>query len=209
VWWAQSAAASTDGMYFKVMLLCLYALYMSLCCTFFPLPTSWIVMLLAANSVELIGPPVTRMMVVAGVGALATGIANLNEYHIFTFLLRYGRVARVRDTKLYRWAAKWFAVSPFSVIVLFSFIPIPIDVVRLLAITCRYSRSRFFAGYFLGRFVRYALWAATVIWFDLALWHIILIQAVISGAVVAKILVSAYQRRKSSEGSRIAAEAAA
>jgi len=197
VWWGQTGATPTDSVRFHVALLGCYAFYMSLCCTFFPAPTSWIVMLLASNWLHIVDPPVWRLVTVAGVGAIGTCMANLNEYHIFTFILRYGKVARVRRTHMYGVAARWFAVSPFSVIILISFIPIPVDVIRWLAITYRYPRIRYFEGYFIGRFCRYSLWAATTIWFNLTLWHIVLIQAVLVVAALAKILVAAW---KSHEG---------
>ncbi len=173
-----------------------YAIYLSLCCTFFPAPTTWAVMLVASNGLALIEAPVPRVIAVSLLGALATSMANLNEYHIFTFLLRYRRIGRVRQTRLYRWAEGWFAVSPFTIISVFSFIPIPVDVVRWLAIAYRYSRSRFFGAYMLGRSLRYAIWAVSAVWLDLGFWQIAVFQGLLITAAALKIVFSAIRRRR-------------
>mgnify|MGYP000856653719 FL=1 len=72
--------------------LSLMMFYLSLCCTFFPAPTAWIIMLLASDymaaAAGISGTPVVRLLVVSGCGAIATAMANLNEYHILTFMLR-------------------------------------------------------------------------------------------------------------------------
>jgi len=170
--------------------------YVSLCCIFFPLPTAWIVMLLASNQVALIESVPLRVLVVSGLCAVATGIANLNEYYLITFLLRYGRIGQVRDTRLYRWAARWFGVSPFMVVTLFGFLPLPVDVVRWLAILYRYSRLRYFAGYVVGRFPRYLIWSLSAVWLDLNWWQILIVQAVLVVAAGVVVLRSALNRRR-------------
>jgi len=161
----------------QVWLGAVYVFYLSLCCTFFPLPTAWLVMLLASQDARLVDSVVWRVLLVSTLGAGATGLANLNEYHIWTFVLRYRRVSRVRRTHLFRWATAKFQVSPFAVLVAFSFIPIPVDVVRWLAVACRYPRTRFFWAYFLGRWVRYGLLALGTVWLELGWGHILLVQA--------------------------------
>ena len=178
----------------KAALLALYVFYLSLCCTFFPGPTIWIIMLLASPVVALIppdtvvhlthaGPQAAQLiadlltiLIVASLGALGSAIGNLNEYHLFTFLLRFGRVGAVRQTRFYRRAQHWFAVSPFLLVAFFNFLPIPVDAVRWLAIAHRYSRRRFALASFLGRFPRYALLAAAATALKLGLLHILLVQ---------------------------------
>lgn len=176
-----------------------YAAYMSLCCTFFPFPTTAAVMLVASGPVAaqlgLGGHPVVHVALVATVGALATGIANLNEYHLFVYLLRHGRVARIRETRLYRWAGGWFQTNPFLILFLFSFFPIPVDVIRWLAITARYPRRRFLAAYVLGRWPRYAIWAITALGLDLTTRQIIIFQCVLVVPAVLRILVRAVRRK--------------
>jgi len=191
-------AGSRMGM--ALWLVALYMFYLSLCCTFFPAPTTWIVMMLASDYVaaelgvqhHLIG----RMVVVASVGAWCTAMANLNEYHIFTFLLRYGNVAKIRRTRLYAVAARWFGIRPFWTIVLFSFIPIPVDVLRWLAITYRYPRVPFFLAYYLGRWVRYAGLAGVTIWGHLRWYHILIVQGTLAVTALFKITQQAIRQHR-------------
>jgi membrane protein YqaA with SNARE-associated domain len=173
-------------------LLALYMFYLSLCCTFFPFPTTWIVMMMAssyvASEIGIHEHPVARMVVVASIGAFCTAMANLNEYHIFTFILRYGGVAKIRKTRLYTVTARWFGIRPFWTIVLFSFIPIPVDILRWLAITYRYPRLPFFFAYYLGRWVRYAGLAGVTIWGRFRWYHIAIVQGTLAVTALAKII---------------------
>jgi membrane protein YqaA with SNARE-associated domain len=137
-----------------------FALYISLCCTFLPLPTGWIVSAVALQSVA-VGPDLlTTTLLVASVGAAASTVANLNDYHLFTLMLRSRRIARLRGSGLYQRAARWFDRSPFFLVLLFNVLPIPVDVARMLAAAQKYPRLPFAAANFLGRFVRYAVIAA-------------------------------------------------
>jgi membrane protein YqaA with SNARE-associated domain len=105
-----------------------------------------------------VGPDVwTTTLAVAAVGAVASTMANLNDYHLFTWMLRNRRIGKLRDTKLYRVSARWFERSPFFLVTLFNILPIPVDVVRMLATTYRYGRLPFAAANFVGRFIRYAV----------------------------------------------------
>ncbi|UCG33391.1 MAG: hypothetical protein JSU68_01925 [Phycisphaerales bacterium] len=175
--WAQDQYAAGMAAAQKLWLAAVYLFYLSLCCTFFPLPTAWIVMLLASREASLLDSVGWRVLAVTTLGALATGIANLTEYHVWTVALRYRHVNRVRETRLFRWASRKFQVSPFAVLVGFSFVPIPVDVIRWLAVACCYSRWRFFWAYFLGRWVRYGLLALGTVWLGLGMWHIVGVQA--------------------------------
>jgi len=175
-------------------LIALYLFYLSLCCTFCPAPTAWMVLLMASPIIQLIKPQIltnllhlaappsdnliilTTILLVASLGALASALANLNEYHIFTYLLRCHRVREIRHTRLYLTTARYFDVGPFSLISLFSFLPLPIDVVRWLAITHCYRRDYYFLANFLGRFFRYAILAATACFFQISWFGIAAIQ---------------------------------
>lgn len=171
---------------FSVRLLVFLTLYLSLACTFVPLPTTPLVVWAAMETLQLdklsqlprlvqnavawlLGPvppnatlaadPVARVMLIAVFGAAATMLANLNDYYIVTALLRHRKVAAVRDTRLYRSATRWFARWAWLTVYAFALVPIPIDVVRLLAITYRYPRWRFATACLAGRFTRYFLLA--------------------------------------------------
>lgn len=157
-------------------LLALLGFYVSLCNSMLPLPTAWIVLLLASEEVGLFEAAWLRVAAVAMLSATATMMANLNEYHVFGYFFRAKLGARLRRTRMYQWSVRWFDVAPFQTLVLVAFVPIPIDVVRWLAILRRYSRVRFAAAYWLGRLPRYALLAGVAVVLKLNTLEIILIQ---------------------------------
>jgi hypothetical protein len=197
-----------------IWLLALYLFYMSLCCTFFPAPTAWLVLLMASPVVALMPPEVLEqyfnlsatqaswlaalvtIVIVATAGALGTALANLNEYHIFTFLLRFGWVHKVRQTRFFKSASRWFAVSPFGLMTVISFIPIPVDVVRWLAISNRYRRDHYFLAYLLGRFVRYGVLSATATCLKLDWRGIIAIQLGLIALIGLRFLLRLLARKK-------------
>jgi membrane protein YqaA with SNARE-associated domain len=144
-----------------------FTVYLSLCCTVLPLPTGWIVAAVATREAAITGELGSTVALVALTGAIGSTIANLNDYHLFTLLLRHRGIARLRDMKNYQRAARWFDRSPFFILTLFSLLPIPVDVVRLLAISCRYGRPPFAAANLLGRFVRYAIIAFVTYYWNL------------------------------------------
>jgi membrane protein YqaA with SNARE-associated domain len=131
--------------------------YLSVACTFLPLPTTWIV-IWAASPADGGGLGIHPLLV-ATVAALGTAAANMHDYYLLTFLYRYRPVQRVRATALYRKVAAWYNRAPFGTLAAASFLPIPIDFVRLLAISEGYSRRRFAVGSLVGRWPRYLLFA--------------------------------------------------
>ncbi|MBN1943325.1 MAG: VTT domain-containing protein [Phycisphaerae bacterium] len=137
--------------------LLVFGLYMTLSCTFLPLNTSWITAAVAMEQYAVTGELWTTVLAVSVVGATGSTIANLNDYHVFTLLLRHHRVARVRHWRTYRRAVGWFERAPFALTFIFNLLPIPVDVARMLAATHRYSRWPFAAANFLGRLIRYAV----------------------------------------------------
>jgi len=131
--------------------------YLSLACTFLPLPTAWIVMWAAAPTEG--GGLGLDPWLVATVGAAGTAIANMHDYYLVTFLYRYRPVRTIRTKGWYRRVAAWYNRSPFSALAAASFLPIPIDFVRLLAISEGYHRAKFALGSLVGRWPRYLLFA--------------------------------------------------
>lgn len=173
-----------------------FGLYISLCNTFLPLPTGGVVSAVAMRDVSVAGGLWGTVLLVAGGGAAGSTIANLNDYHIFTLLLRHHRIGQVRETRLYDRATKWFHTAPFWILVIFNIIPIPVDVIRMLATTSRYPRSTFALANFLGRFVRYGLIAAVTYLLGEQGWVAsvgLLALAVVLG--VGKLLVGMVKRR--------------
>ena len=194
----------------KWWLLGLYLFYMSLCCSFFPAPTAWIVLLMASPMVALVqggwGADVLTVVIVAAVGALGTTLANLNEYHIFTFLLRFGRAGKIRQARIYRIATRYFEVSPLVLMTAVSFLPIPVDVVRWLAITHRYRRDHFAAASFVGRFLRYAILAGAATCLQIGVMGIIIIQAALVVLVTLRYVPRILNQRRGETENIITAE---
>jgi len=149
-----------------------YFLYMSIACTFFPLNTLWIVLWMATQF---------PAWLVAVVGAAGTSVANLNDYYLLSYLFEFDRVKRLRRRRAYQRAVAWFDRAPFLTLIAFSFLPIPVDVVRLLAISRRYSRVRLTAASFLGRLPRYLILALGWQWLRLPNWAILVVAGVVAG----------------------------
>jgi len=158
----------------KLLALTLYA---SMACTFLPLPTGWIIAGVATREAavaaglagDVNAQAALTALIIGLCGGLGSTIANLNDYHVFTWMLRHRRIAAVRNTRAYQSAARWFARQPFFLIVLFNIIPIPVDVVRMLATSYRYPRVPFAVSNFVGRFVRYFVIAFVTFWWDLGI----------------------------------------
>jgi uncharacterized membrane protein YdjX (TVP38/TMEM64 family) len=64
----------------------------------------------------------------------------------------------VRNSRIYRWAARQFARGPFWLILVFNLLPVvPLDVARLVAASTRYPLRPFILANFIGRLLRYGL----------------------------------------------------
>jgi len=162
----------------SLAILAAYLAYMSISCTFCPLPTTPVVLWMAAPAAG--GGLGLEPLTVAVLGAVGTAIANMHDYYLLTFLYRYRPVRRVRASGLYKRFAAWYNRAPFATLAAASFLPIPVDFVRLLAISEGYNRAKFAIGSLVGRWPRYLLLAYFAERFDLG-WQWIL---GIGGAVV-------------------------
>ena len=179
--------------------------YMSLCCSFLPLPTTPIVCLAAAPAGAFLSMPhwIVRFLgvtpigfgvspvVVATVCTVATCIANLHDYYLLTYLYRYGRVQKMRQTKVYAWLVRFFRWSPLATLAAASCVPIPVDVVRLTAISEGYPRWKFVLASAVGRWPRYFLLAWLADRFSMGWQWILCILAVTAVLGLAKFLPSA------------------
>ncbi|HOI54717.1 MAG TPA: VTT domain-containing protein, partial [Phycisphaerae bacterium] len=147
--------------------------YMSLACTFFPLPTTPVVVLAASPQALGLNPWLLAAACTAG-----TCIANMHDYYLVTFFYRFRPVQRIRKSALYVRAARWFDRAPFVTLAAASFLPIPIDFVRLLAISQGYPRRKFVLASALGRWPRYFLLAYFTDRFDLGWQWVLAVAAV-------------------------------
>jgi hypothetical protein len=68
-------------------IIALMCFYLTLCNSFLPLPTAWIVLLAAGDSYAVVDGAVPRILIVAGLATSATIVANLNEYHLLSYML--------------------------------------------------------------------------------------------------------------------------
>lgn len=140
-----------------------FGLYISLCCTFLPLPTTGVVAAVSIRDVAVADGMVATALGVGAVGGLASMVANLNDYHAFVLLMRRRRVARIRGAGFYRKAVAWFNRSPMVLLTAMNLVPVPADIaMRMLAAASGYSRVRFAAANFIGRFLRYAVVAGSI-----------------------------------------------
>ncbi len=139
--------------------LMIIALYLSLACTFTLLNTSWLISA-AAIAPGITGELYSTVFLISVAGAAGSTVANLNDYHIFTLMLRSRRIAKIRNTRGYALAERWFSGYPFGILMFFNIAPIPVDVSRPLAAAYGYPRTRFAAANFLGRAIRYGIIAA-------------------------------------------------
>ena len=175
------------------------------------------VLLMASPMVELISPQlvgeifrissqraetwagVATVSVVAVAGAAGSAMANLNEYHIFTYLWRGSWVGKVSQSGWYRQAAHYFERGPFVLLILFSFLPLPVDVVRWLAISRRYRRDYYFFANFLGRLGRYLLLAAPARFFQIGWKGIAAIQLALIGLMLLRYIPKMLSYNKKNE----------
>ncbi|MFW6062330.1 MAG: hypothetical protein ACOC93_05930 [Planctomycetota bacterium] len=145
-------------------------IYLALCGTFLPMPTGWVIAAVATRETAVFPDIWVTVLAVGAVGAIASTVANLNDYHLITLVLRSKRVGKLRHTRTYKAAEKWFHRSPMFILTLFNLLPVPVDAVRILAASARYPRLPFVVSNFIGRFLRYGLIAWITFQFNLG-WY--------------------------------------
>lgn len=160
-WEFQCAFAAVDS----TAKLIFAGLYLSLCTTFIPLPTAFLVSLMSTGAAAIASGTGQKMLIIGAVGALASTMGNLNDYHLFMLMLRSKRVAKIRNTRACQTAEKWFAKAPFAILLFFNTLQIPVDVARMLSAIYGYPRRLFIVANFCGRFVRYSVivWVTCVL----------------------------------------------
>lgn len=122
-----------------------FFLVFSVSCNFIPFPTYLLVIYISHD----FSPYFITML-----GSIGATIAGLMEYNFFSILLRFDKIARIRNNGHYKKYASYFAKFPFLSILVASFLPLPFDFIRIMAITQKYSKWRFASATFLGRIPR-------------------------------------------------------
>jgi len=198
--WAQFKASLPEMS--RAVKLLTFGIYVSLGCTFLPLPVNWLVAAVATRTVAVGTGLWDTVLLVGAIGAAASTVANLNDYHLFTWMLRHHRIASVRHTRIYAIAARWFDKSPFFLVTVFNILPIPVDVVRMLSASHRYPRTAFAAANFVGRLIRYGAIAYLVYYFELSVETAMLIMIALAAAMLlAKILPRLWSTENTPEAS--------
>jgi ribonucleoside-triphosphate reductase len=115
---------------------------------------------------------------VALIGAVGTTLANLNDYCIVSTIFISKKVQKIQTTKFYNFLIRNFDKYPFLIVTIGTFVPIPIDFVRLLAISHHYPVAKYSLANFVGRFPRYFLLAMFGYAFQISNKAILLIFAI-------------------------------
>ena len=92
-------------------------------------------------------------------GTIGSLIACYSDYAMVGAALRHRSLAKTRNSALFQWSTKWMKRYPFAITVLFSFTPLPISIVRILAPAVEYNVRRYMLAQIVGRFPRFYLLA--------------------------------------------------
>lgn len=141
----------------KAAALLIMCAYVSAACLILPMPTHWIVSLLAVQALAPTQNFWQTTLLVAGVAALAATIASVNDYLIFYWIYHRRASRWFRKTRLYEFSLRHFSRQPFLLLGFFSTVPIATFAVRMLSAGHGYPLWRYAAANFLGRFVLYAV----------------------------------------------------
>ncbi|MFC1713961.1 YqaA family protein [Candidatus Poribacteria bacterium] len=125
-----------------------YFTYMTVACTFLPLPTPQIVMDYGGR----FGP-----LLAAIVGGIGSDISVTIDYALVAVIFRYEKVARIKTTRTYLYVERIFNKAAFVSLIIGSLTPIPFEPIKLLACVTRYNRLKYLLAVFIGRTSRYYL----------------------------------------------------
>jgi len=115
------------------------------------------------------------VILVALLATLATVMANLADYHVIAWLMRWGKARKLARTKFYETIETWFGQAPFLIVLLINAFAVPFGADRLLAAPRGYNRGKFALAVFLGRFPRYYVVALVGRIMDFTWWQIIVV----------------------------------
>jgi len=92
-------------------------------------------------------------------GTIGSLIACFSDYAMVGAAMRSRALSSTRNSRLFQWATRWMRRWPFAITVLFSFTPLPIAVVRILAPAINYPVRRYMLAQIIGRFPRFYILA--------------------------------------------------
>lgn len=92
---------------------------------------------------------------IAIAATVASVVVSFADYAIVEAAMRHPRMNRAVNAGLFRWAVKWMKRWPFIIVFLFSLVPLPISVIRVLAPASGYPIGRYAVAQILGRMPRF------------------------------------------------------
>ena len=130
--------------------------------------------------------PVWAVTLVACSGYMYMEYLN---WHVYGWVLNWDRMAGFRSRRSVRWGVRMFAHSPFWMVVIFAFTPLPFLAGRALAILHQYPLGRFMLATAVGRVPRWWLYA----WFGsrmhIPVWILVAVIVLPALAVIVPRLV--------------------
>jgi membrane protein YqaA with SNARE-associated domain len=93
-----------------------------------------------------------EIAIAATVGSIVVSFA---DYAMVEYAMKRPRMSAAASHGLFGWAVKSMKRWPFAIIVLFSFLPLPIAVVRVLAPASGYPLPRYILAQIVGRMPRF------------------------------------------------------
>lgn len=86
-------------------------------------------------------------------------IASFSDYALVGAALHTRALAGTRNSRVFKWAVGRMQRWPFAIVVLFSFLPLPISVIRVLAPASGYPIGRYIVAQLVGRLPRFYILA--------------------------------------------------
>ena len=164
--------------------------YMSLACNTIPLPSTPVVIYMGREY---------PWIAVALVGGVATSLANLIDYEIFSSVFKTKLLRKIKDSEHSQASIRTFNRVAFPALAAVNFVVFSWDLIRLVAIAAKYPRWKYALATFIGRTVRYAVLAAVGEFFDPPLWAIGVVAVLVALPALISWLRSRRKRRASEE----------
>jgi membrane protein YqaA with SNARE-associated domain len=92
-------------------------------------------------------------------GTLGSLIASFADYALVGAAMKHRALRSTRESRLFQWSTRWMKRFPFAITVLFSFVPLPISIVRILAPAVEFPLRRYLLAQIVGRFPRFYILA--------------------------------------------------
>ena len=106
------------------------------------------------------------------------------NWHVYAWVLNWERLEGFRSRRSVRWGVRLFARSPFWMVVVFAFTPLPFWAGRALAILHHYPLGRFMLATAVGRVPRWLFYA----WFgsrmNIPVWMLVAVIVVPAAVVI-------------------------